>query len=139
MYLQHYLDAMSIQTWQLKSKAQVTFLLVSDENDAMSDATQSLLHAMLASIDLTPPPVLTSESLKKQMAMTQPRLLFILGSRAAHALLKCDTPVEDLRGKVHIFANIPTVITYHPKDLLQNPKNKREVYEDLCMMQHILV
>src|SRR5262245_5325906 len=122
MSLQPYLEAMGIQTWALRSKTQAYFV-VSDENYATSDSAQSLLHAMLTSIELDQERVLTSELLKKQMAVMQPRLLLILGARAAHALLKCETPIEDLRGKVHTFANIPAVITYHPEYLLQHPKN----------------
>jgi hypothetical protein len=138
MSLQHYLDTMGIQTWTLKSKTQTTYALVSDEDGNMSDNAQALLQAMLASIDLNCEPVLTSEALKKQITALQPRVLFILGSRAAHQLLNCDLPIEDLRGKVHAYANLPTIVTYHPEDLLQHLKNKRGAYKDLCMVQNML-
>lgn len=137
MSLQYYLDVMGIQTWALKSKLETTFLLLSDEND-MSDTAKALLHAMLASIDLNTEQVLTSQALKKQITVVQPRLLVILGLRAAHQLLNCDTPIEDLRGKIHTYANIPTLVTYHPEHLLQHLKNKSEAYKDLCLAQNIL-
>src|SRR6185437_7727596 len=138
MSLQAYLDVMGIQNWALKSKTQATYLLVSDEDYAMSEQAQALLHAMLASIELDQEQVLTSESLKKQMAVIQPRLLLVLGARAAHELLKCNTSIEDLRGKIYTFANTPAIITYHPEYLLLNPKYKRHTYQDLCVIQNIL-
>lgn len=137
MSLQYYLDVMGIQTWALKSKIETTFLLLSDE-DGMSDTAEALLHAMLASIDLNAEQVLTSEALKKQITVLKPRLLLILGLRTAHQLLNCDIPIEDLRGKIHAYANIPTLVTYHPGHLLQQLRNKREAYKDLCMAQNIL-
>lgn len=138
MLLQSYLDAMGIQTWALKSKTQTIYALVSDEEYAMTDAARSLLHAMLASIDLHYEQIFTSESLKKQIGALQPRLLLILGSCAAHQLLNCDIPIEDLREKVHAYANIPTLVTHHPSYLLQNPKEKCKTYEDLCMARHLI-
>lgn len=135
MSLQH-LHAMGIQTWALQSKTQATYLLVSD--DVMPDAADQLLNAMLESIDLKREQVLSSASIRKQITAIQPRLLLILGPIAAQHLLNCNSPIEDLRGKVHTFTNITTLVTHHPGHLLQNPKDKRQTYEDLRRAYHIL-
>ncbi len=135
MSLQH-LYAMGIQRWQLKTKTQVAYLLVSDEEFAVT--SDQLLSAMLASIDFHKEQILTSALLKQQITSLQPSVILILGKLAANNLLNCDASIEDLRGKIHIFANTPTVVTYHPAHLLQHPKNKCEAYEDLCMVHNIL-
>ncbi len=129
MTLQPYLDAMDIKLWQLKAKTQVPYMLISDE--AMPDAAQQLLNAMLTSIDLKKEPILTSPMIKKHLTKTQPRLILVLGLRAAHQLLNCDDAMDVLRHKIHTFDNIPLVVSHHPAYLLQHPKVKRQVYEDL--------
>ena len=138
MSLQPYLHAMGIQTWALKNKTQVTYLLVSDETDAMTDASEHLLSAMLASIELSRDEVLTSPALIKQAANLQPRLILVLGAKAAHQLFNCETPMDELRGKVHAFGNIPCLVTHHPAHLLRHPKHKRETYQDLRMAFNML-
>lgn len=138
MSLQH-LYAMGIQPWQLKSKTETPYLLISDEADEMSDAALQLLNAMLASIDLKKEPILTSDTVKTHMSKAQPRLLLILGPVAAQRLLNCDTTLDALRGKVHHFANTAMIVIHHPAHLLQNPKDKRQTFDDLCMVQHILI
>lgn len=133
-----HLHAMGIQSWRLKAKTYVSYLIVSDEESTLSEQGEQLLNGMLASIELSKEQVLTSTALKQQIGTLQPSVILILGKLAAHHLLNCDTSIEDLRGKFHAFENTPILVTYHPAHLLQYPKNKREAYKDLCMLQNIL-
>ena len=73
--------------------------------------------------------------LQRQIALVQPGLLLVVGRIAAQNLLREDTPVGQLRGRVHRYgpAGIPLVVTYHPAYLLRSPGNKRKAWEDLCL------
>jgi len=73
--------------------------------------------------------------LQRQIALVQPGLLLVVGRIAAQRLLREDTPVGQLRGRVHRYgpAGIPLVVTYHPAYLLRSPGNKRKAWEDLCL------
>ena len=73
--------------------------------------------------------------LQRQIALIQPTMLVALGKTAALALLGLDpdTPVSRLRGKVHRYAGLPLVVTYHPAYLLRSMADKRKSWEDLSL------
>lgn len=73
--------------------------------------------------------------LQRQIALVQPGLLLAVGRIAAQNLLREDTPLSGLRGRVHRYgpAGIPLVVTYHPAYLLRSPGQKRKAWEDLCL------
>ncbi|MSR08950.1 MAG: uracil-DNA glycosylase [Gammaproteobacteria bacterium] len=73
--------------------------------------------------------------LQRQIALVQPGLLLAVGRIAAQNLLRQDTPLSSLRGRVHRYgpAGIPLVVTYHPAYLLRSPGQKRKAWEDLCL------
>jgi DNA polymerase len=43
------------------------------------------------------------------------------------------TSVGQLRGKVHQFAGLPLVVTYHPAYLLRKLEDKGKTWRDLCL------
>ena len=71
--------------------------------------------------------------LHRQVALLQPRLMLAVGRIAAQNLLATDTPIGQLRGKLHHFGpqGIPLVVTYHPAYLLRSPGEKRKAWADL--------
>ena len=71
----------------------------------------------------------------KQLEVIRPRLICALGSVAAQALLETAAPIGILRGRFHNFRGIKLMPTYHPAYLLRNPAKKREVWEDMQMVQ----
>lgn len=73
--------------------------------------------------------------LQRQIALIQPTVIVALGKTAALSLLKRDpdTAVSSLRGKVHEFAGLPLIVTYHPAYLLRNLVDKRKSWADLCL------
>jgi DNA polymerase len=75
------------------------------------------------------------EYLQRQITLVQPGLLLAVGRIAAQNLLREDTPIGRLRGRVHRFgpAGIPLVVTYHPAYLLRSPGQKRKAWDDLCL------
>ncbi|MFQ5487995.1 MAG: uracil-DNA glycosylase family protein [Gammaproteobacteria bacterium] len=71
--------------------------------------------------------------LKRQVALLQPDIILAVGRIAAQNLLKTDTRIGAMRGRLYSYGEtgIPVVVTYHPAYLLRSPKEKRKVWEDL--------
>lgn len=67
----------------------------------------------------------------RQLEALRPRVICALGSFAAQALLKTETPISVLRGRFHLYQGIPVMPTYHPAYLLRNPGAKKQVWEDV--------
>ena len=76
--------------------------------------------------------------LQRQIALVQPSLLLAVGRIAAQSLLREDTPIGRLRGRVHRYgpASIPLVVTYHPAYLLRSPGQKSKAWDDLCLARN---
>jgi hypothetical protein len=91
-----------------------------------------LLDAMLVAVGAAPmfdPAVGFAEAMRQH----QPRLVFVLGEEAAHALLATGEPIEALRGRVHDCQGLPAVITFHPSHLLEAGRAKAQAWEDLLL------
>ncbi|MES2072104.1 MAG: uracil-DNA glycosylase [Pseudomonadota bacterium] len=75
--------------------------------------------------------------LKRQVELIKPAVIVALGKTAAISLLGLDpeTPVGQLRGKLHRYAKLPLVVTYHPAYLLRKPAEKSKAWSDLCLAQ----
>jgi DNA polymerase len=71
--------------------------------------------------------------LVRQIAWIKPKIILSVGRISAQNLLKTDTPIGKLRGKVHRYQGIPLVVTYHPAYLLRSPLEKRKAWDDLCL------
>ncbi|MES2102937.1 MAG: uracil-DNA glycosylase [Pseudomonadota bacterium] len=73
--------------------------------------------------------------LKRQIELIRPGVIVALGKTAAVSLLSLDpeTAVGQLRGKVHRYAGVPLVVTYHPAYLLRKPVEKSKAWADLCL------
>jgi DNA polymerase len=74
------------------------------------------------------------EYLDRQLQIIQPEFICCLGAVAAQNLLGVETPIGQLRGRVHDFQGIKVVCTYHPAYLLRNPPAKKYVWDDIQML-----
>ena len=72
-----------------------------------------------------------SPHLLKQIALIQPKLIIAMGRFAAQTLLNSDASIASLRGRVHRYAGLPLVVTYHPAYLLRNLPDKAKAWQDL--------
>jgi len=73
--------------------------------------------------------------LARQIELIEPKLIVTLGKPAAQTLLQQEVKIAAERGKVHDFAGIPLIVTYHPAYLLRNLPDKAKAWEDLCFMR----
>ncbi len=71
--------------------------------------------------------------LRRQIELLQPKVILVVGRIAAQALLNVETPVGKLRGKLHQYAGVPLVVTYHPAYLLRKPGAKSKSWTDLLL------
>lgn len=70
--------------------------------------------------------------LKRQVELIRPKLIIALGKFAAQSLLATTESIAALRGKLHDYAGVPVIVTYHPAYLLRNLPDKAKAWEDLC-------
>ncbi len=90
--------------------------------------------------DPRPEEVLQCEPfLMRQIALIRPKLILAVGRIAAQNLLRCDTPIGKLRGRVHRFRDtgIPLIATYHPAYLLRSPAEKGKAWQDLQLAMRV--
>jgi DNA polymerase len=69
--------------------------------------------------------------LNHQIKLVKPKIILLLGRTAAEALLKSKQPLNKMRGKLHSYNGIKTLVTFHPAALLRNPQWKRPAWEDM--------
>ena len=82
--------------------------------------------------DPQPEEVTQCESyLKRQITLVKPKVILAFGRIAAHNLMKVDTPIGKMRGKIYQYNETPVVVTYHPAYLLRKPSEKAKSWDDL--------
>jgi uracil-DNA glycosylase family 4 len=69
--------------------------------------------------------------LLRQIGLIKPKLIVAMGRFAAQTLLGTDATIASLRGKVHRYAGVPLIVTYHPAYLLRNLPDKAKAWADL--------
>lgn len=69
--------------------------------------------------------------LKRQIAAVNPLIICALGTHAAHTLLRTDTPIGKMRGRIYDYEGVPLFPIYHPSFLLRSPGHKKEAWADL--------
>ena len=71
--------------------------------------------------------------LQRQIELIKPTIILAVGRIAAQNLLKTDTPIGRMRGRLYYYgeSSIPVVVTYHPAYLLRSPSEKRKAWQDL--------
>jgi len=69
--------------------------------------------------------------LLRQIGLIRPKLILAMGRFAAQTLLGTDATIASLRGRVHQYAGVPLIVTYHPAYLLRNLPDKAKAWADL--------
>ena len=72
-----------------------------------------------------------SPHLRRQIELIGPKLIVAMGRFAAQTLLDSDASIASLRGRLHSYAGVPLVVTYHPAYLLRTLPDKAKAWEDL--------
>jgi DNA polymerase len=74
----------------------------------------------------------------RQVDVIKPKVIVALGKYAAQTLLRTDSPISRLRGRVFDYRGAKLIPTFHPAYLLRNPSSKREVWEDMKLVRSLL-
>lgn len=69
--------------------------------------------------------------LQRQIALLKPKCILLMGRFAAQTLLNTDISISKLRGQIHLYENVPAIVTYHPAYLLRSPQEKSKAWADL--------
>jgi DNA polymerase len=77
--------------------------------------------------------------LLKQIGLIQPKLIVAMGRFAAQTLLQTDATIASLRGRLHNYAGVPLVVTYHPAYLLRNLPDKSKAWADLVFAKKAML
>jgi len=75
--------------------------------------------------------------LMKQIDSIRPSLIICLGLTAAKTLLRVESALKDMRGKIYNYHDVDLMVTYHPAALLRNPNLKKYAWEDFQKIQKI--
>ena len=79
--------------------------------------------------------------LQRQIEILKPKIIYLLGTTAAKAILSTPLSLDTLRQKWHNYKSINmdtsvnVLVSYHPSTLLKLPKFKKEAWNDLQMLQ----
>jgi uracil-DNA glycosylase len=76
--------------------------------------------------------------LLRQIALIEPKLIVAMGRFAAQTLLETDATIASLRGRVHRYAGVPLIVTYHPAYLLRNLPDKAKAWSDLLFARRTI-
>ena len=75
--------------------------------------------------------------LRQQIALQQPAVIVALGRFAAQTLLDSEASIGSLRGRVHQYAGVPLVVSYHPAYLLRTLPDKAKAWQDLLRARQV--
>ncbi len=76
--------------------------------------------------------------LLRQIELVRPKLILAMGRFAAQTLLGTDASIASLRGRLHRYAGVPLVVTYHPAYLLRTLPDKAKAWEDLVFARRMM-
>jgi uracil-DNA glycosylase family 4 len=79
-----------------------------------------------------------SPYLKRQIELVRPEVILAVGTFSAQVLTGSNQPLGKLRGSVHSYQGVPTIVTYHPAALLRNSGWTRATWDDLQLMRDVL-
>ena len=113
------------------------YVVVSDDKkwafvmpQGLTGTAQHLFNNILLALQLNKTHTVALTNLSN---LADVKVIVAMGEAASQQLLNVSESLEQLRGKAHVFENVPLVVTYHPDDLLQHLANKVNMWNDLCI------
>jgi uracil-DNA glycosylase family 4 len=77
--------------------------------------------------------------LRRQIELIRPKLIVAMGRFAAQTLLNTDATIASLRRRLHSYAGVPLIVTYHPAYLLRNLPDKSKAWADLVFARKTML
>ena len=123
-----------------------------DHNNSLTGEAGQLFDKILSSIKLTRAEVYISNIFRhtplensdfylsnikickshfqQHLQLINPTLVVALGEDVGNKMLNVNESIENLNGKIHELENFNLMVTYHPEEILKNPKLKQPTWED---------
>ena len=76
-----------------------------------------------------------AEIARNHIRLARPRRLLLLGDGPAQALI--GKPLPQARGHVHKIEGVRTVVTFHPRQLINQPSSKSLAWKDLLLLMEV--
>lgn len=76
--------------------------------------------------------------LSEQLTLVAPKIILAMGRFAGQFLLNTTSPLNKMRNQLHDYQQVPVLVSYHPAYLLRNPIEKKNAYNDLLRVKHLL-
>ena len=76
--------------------------------------------------------------LRQEIQIIRPTVIVVWGEMAHKAMFGGDQNISQVRGEIRYFDQIPVMTTHHPLEMLQNPKLKGRVWQDLQKAAELL-
>lgn len=76
--------------------------------------------------------------LEAEIRRVAPKVIWVLGEKAAHAFLDVVEPMGRLHGRFYDRQGIQVMATWHPRDILSDPSLKRPVWDDVQQIMKTL-
>lgn len=131
----YYLQQMGIEPWLTRQTAPQSNvkLMILAEDFPFEGKAANLLNKMLNSIGLSPEDI---SALPPNSDQSVP--ILVLGAKPAQQLLHNTESLLSLRQKIYDFKGQQVLVSYHPNDLLDHPKDKKNAYQDLLRVEQLL-
>lgn len=75
------------------------------------------------------------DDLIQQVNLVSPQLILALGEDVVQSMLGLTSPLRTITQHTYEFQGIPVHVSSHPEYLLNKPKIKKQVYQDLLQLQ----
>ena len=77
--------------------------------------------------------------LEQQIKLIAPRIIITLGNSATKPILKTDTGITKMRGKIYTQDNYKVIPTFHPSAILRDPNKETFLRQDLALAESSLM
>jgi uracil-DNA glycosylase family 4 len=127
-------DEVEIEDVTLQKRIDKTFFCIDVEDTRNFVTSGGVVHNCRPPGNRNPEPyevAQCSPHLLRQIALIRPRLILAMGRFAVHTLLQTEATIASLRGRLHSYAGVPLIVTYHPAYLLRNLPDKAKSWADL--------
>jgi len=116
------------ESWELAKRMLAAIKVPVEE---AYSASLSCLHVPGARMSLADREA-CAEIARQHIKLAKPKRLLLLGDGPAQALL--GKPLPQARGHVHKVEGVRTVVTFHPRQLINQPSNKSLAWKDLLLL-----
>lgn len=139
----YYLQQMGIETWALRHHQEtanpIILMVLGAGGDEHRLFNKMFISIGLSAVNIYMTNALSHSELAQQLSAVKPQLIFAAGCTVGQFLLNDTGPLEALRSKRQDYQGTPVVVSFHPDDLIRNPIDKKKAYQDLLLIQDMII